>query len=232
MAEKKVSGKTSRSSANNGRRSNLRERQRELTREALLSGAEGAFAAAGYNDVTIDDIAMRAGTSRGTFYLYFTKGQILAELIERAFTKSIGGSSATALLPDFRSAEPYDVESIHRFLQSYVKAWQTNKSLVRAWMEGDAIDPEVQAITKKRISRATELLTKVILDHQTKSGAPADMDAVRDRAFLLDLQLQHFCWYVVVREIDICPEAGIHALAEQWHAVIHGLPADKRARTR
>ena len=53
-------------------RQSLCERQRSLTREALLAGAAEAFAESGYSDVTIDHIAARAGTSRGTFYLYFS----------------------------------------------------------------------------------------------------------------------------------------------------------------
>jgi AcrR family transcriptional regulator len=202
-------------------RVSLRERQRELTRDALLTGASEAFAGGGYNDVTIDDIAKRAGTSRGTFYLYFTKGQILAELIERAFMKSIGGSLRTALLPVIKTAEPYDVESLQRWLQSYVDTWQRHKALVRAWMEGDATDPEVQAITKRRINRAVDLLTEVLVEHHDPVHTAADREALRARAVLLDLQLQYFCWYLVVRDLDVIAQDCIRALALQWHAAIH-----------
>lgn len=204
-------------------RANLRERQREMTREALLEGAKEAFAVAGYSDVTIDDIAQRAGTSRGTFYLYFTKGKILAELIERAFTKSIGGSLRTALLPDIKSAEPFDVDSLHRWIRSYVDTWHKNKPLVRAWMEGDAFDPEIQAITQRRINRAVDLITEVLIAHHDTSQK-VDVEEVRARAVLLDLQLQYFCWYLVVRDIKIDREAGLRTLALQWHAAIHDLP--------
>jgi AcrR family transcriptional regulator len=204
-------------------RANLRERQREMTRELLLEGAQEAFAAAGYNDVTIDDIAQRAGTSRGTFYLYFTKGQILAELIERAFTKSIGGTQRTALFPDIKSAEPFDVDSLYQWIRSYVNTWEKHKPLVRAWMEGDAFDPEIQAITQRRINRAVDLITEVLIEHHDKSRE-FDVEEVRARAVLLDLQLQYFCWYLVVRDIKIDRDAGLRTLALQWHAVIHDLP--------
>ena len=212
---------TPRPSAAKRRRPNIREQQKQLTREVLLAGAAEAFAEAGYNDVTIDDIAMRAGTSRGTFYLYFTKGKILAELIERAFAQSIGGSSRSALLPDISTAAPYDVESLHRWIESYVKTWEKNRDLVRAWMEGDVTDPEVQAITRRRISRAVELLTGVLLEHQRQAGLDTDEETVRARAVLMDLQLQYFCFYFVVRRMDINRQAGIRALAEQWHGAIH-----------
>jgi AcrR family transcriptional regulator len=187
----------------------------------LLAGAAEAFAEAGYKDVTIDDIAVRAGTSRGTFYLYFTKGKILAELIERAFAQSIGGSSRSALLPDISTAAPYDVESLYRWIESYVYTWEKNRDLVRAWMEGDVTDPEVQAITQRRISRAVDLLTGVLLERQRQGGGDADEATVRARAVLMDLQLQYFCFYVVVRQMDISRQAGIRALATQWYSAIH-----------
>src|SRR5688572_26565428 len=56
----------------------LREAQKELARQKLLEAATAAFEADGYVDVTIDDIVRRAGTSRGTFYLYFqSKSEVL-----------------------------------------------------------------------------------------------------------------------------------------------------------
>ncbi|MCZ4519489.1 TetR/AcrR family transcriptional regulator [Rhodococcus ruber] len=202
------------------KRPNIRERQRNLTREALLSGAAEAFAESGYNAVTIEDIALRAGTSRGTFYLYFTKGQILAELILRVFSEEIGGTSETALLPDLKLAEPYDVDSLMKWLREYVETWERNSSLVRAWMEGEVSDPEVQELTKMRVARAVELWSEILLARR-KTRRKADKESARAHAVLLDLQLQYFCFYVVVRRLDTTVEAGLRALAEQWHAVIH-----------
>jgi AcrR family transcriptional regulator len=59
----------------------LRERRKELTRQALQEAALSAFAAHGYVSVSIDEIAQRAGTSRSTFYLHFSgKADILRAL--------------------------------------------------------------------------------------------------------------------------------------------------------
>ena len=202
-------------------RQSLRDRQRTLTREALLAGAAEAFDQSGYNDVTIDHIAELAGTSRGTFYLYFTKGGILAELIETAFVESIGGDSHTALFADLTAAAPYTIETMRDWLRDYVATWQKNRSLVRAWMEGDVTDPEVQAATQKRIERAVQVLTNLLVQEKERVGASVDHEALRARATLMDLQLQYFCFHVVVRGLNVNVDAGVQALAEQWFAAIH-----------
>lgn len=205
----------------NGRRRSIRERQREMTREALLEGAAEAFAEHGYTDLTIDDIASRAGTSRGTFYLYFSKGKVLAELIERAFLAEIGSSSSSGLFADLHEAAPYTVDSLAEWLQRYVAVWQRNKPLVRAWMEGDATDPEVEEMTRSRVRRAISVLTEVLAEQAQLRGQEIDEAILRARAAVMDLELQYFCFIVVVRELEVDPELGLRALAEQWHSAIH-----------
>ena len=202
-------------------RPNLRERQREMTREALLKGAAEAFAEHGYNDVTIDDIASRAGTSRGTFYLHFSKGEILAELIQRAFFASIGSSSASGLFADLHAAAPFTVESISAWLEGYVAVWQRNKLLVRAWMEGDATDAEVEKMTRWRVERAVSVLTEVLTEQQANRENPVAADLLRARATMTDLELQSFCFNVVVRELHIDHSLGLRALAENWRDAIN-----------
>jgi AcrR family transcriptional regulator len=202
-------------------RPSLRERQREMTREALLQGAAEAFAEHGYNDVTIDDIASRAGTSRGTFYLHFSKGEILAELIQRAFFASIGSSSESGLFADLHAARPYTVESVSAWLEGYIAVWQRNKLLVRAWMEGDATDPEVEKMTRWRVERAVSVLSTVLTEQRADDAEPADEELLRARATLMDLLLQSFCFNVVVRGLRVDYELGLRALAEQWVDAIH-----------
>lgn len=210
--------KSNRSRAGQGGagRPSLRDRQREMTREALLKGASEAFSEHGYSDVTIDDIASRAGTSRGTFYLHFTKGQVLAELIQRAFFAELGSSSESGLFADLRAAAPYTVESLSEWLEGYIAVWQRHKLLVRAWMEGDATDPEVEKMTRWRVERAVEVLSDVLSEQRPDDAAPADEKLLRARATLMDLQLQSFCFNVVVRGLRVDYELGLRALAEQW----------------
>lgn len=199
----------------------LRERQRELTREALLAGARGAFEERGYASVTVDDITSRAGTSRGTFYLHFTKATALQELLREAFEfaqVADDGPVPTALA----RADLSDVRAIRAWLRRYVAVWQTHRLLARAWMEGDAIDPELRAMTDRRISRAVDALSARIRDAHRDRGLGVTAEQARARATLMDLELQYFCYHVVGRGLDVPIDAGLDVMAEHWARSLHG----------
>src|SRR4051812_27494618 len=51
----------------------LRERKKAATRERLLASASALFAEHGYDTVTMDDIAERAGVSRATAFNYVAR---------------------------------------------------------------------------------------------------------------------------------------------------------------
>ena len=64
---------------------NLRDRQKQQTRELLLSVALELFETKGYAATTIDDIAVAATTTRATFYLHFaSKADLMKSLIDHA----------------------------------------------------------------------------------------------------------------------------------------------------
>lgn len=64
---------------------NLRQRQKQLTRETLLAEALRLFGDNRYHATTIDEIAAAAGTTRATFYLHFSsKAELMRALIAEA----------------------------------------------------------------------------------------------------------------------------------------------------
>lgn len=64
---------------------NLRQRQKQLTRETLLHEALRLFGDNRYQATTIDEIAAAAGTTRATFYLHFSsKTELMRALIDEA----------------------------------------------------------------------------------------------------------------------------------------------------
>lgn len=189
---------------------NLRDRQRALTRRALLEGAKAAFEERGYGAVTIEDITTRAGASRGTFYLHFTKAEVLRELLQGAF------DPAHTEVASLTKADLGSVAAVRHWLESYVAVWQTSRLLGRAWMEGDATDPDLGTMTDRRIARTVAALAERIMA-QTPAVPLAE---ARARAALMDLQLNYFCYHVVGRGLDVEIPAGLDAMASQWW---HGL---------
>lgn len=206
------------------RSQSLRNRQKELTRQALLDGARSAFEERGYSDVTIDDITARAGASRATFYLHFTKGEVLSELLRDAFGPHLNDNEhAGHALADLNFSSRAGVRT---WIARFVETWRTNRLLGRAWMEGDINDPEIRQRTDIRISRAVEALTEIIMAARRAKGRPAVRKDCRARAALMDLQLQYFCYHVLVRGLDVDLKAGINAMTDQWMAAIYGIESE------
>jgi TetR/AcrR family fatty acid metabolism transcriptional regulator len=62
----------------------LKEVLRQKRTEYILQAAESIFAEKGYHDASMDEIAARAGVSKGTLYQHFpTKDELIFALIDR-----------------------------------------------------------------------------------------------------------------------------------------------------
>jgi AcrR family transcriptional regulator len=199
----------------------LREQQKHTTRRALLNAARSAFEELGYTAVTIDDIASRAGASRGTFYVYFTKASVLKDLLQQSFEGSDAPNPAS-LVDDLLELDLTDLAVLRNWLTAYVHAWRTERLLAKAWMEGDAHDIELQKMTDWRIERATGTLTDIILANHRRAGASISPKKARAHATLMDIQLQYFCHHALGRGHEVDLDAGIEALAENWYTALSG----------
>src|SRR5262249_43128816 len=73
-----------------------RAERQAARREAILSAALDEFAARGFADTRLDDIAARAGVAKGTIYLYFRDKEDLFHELVRAMLSPIVGRLASA----------------------------------------------------------------------------------------------------------------------------------------
>lgn len=86
-----------------------RERERQARREAMLEAAALVFAERGFDNATLDEIALRAEFGKGTLYNYFSsKEELLLAVIDRMyaeFTRTIEESFAVERI----SSVPFEV---------------------------------------------------------------------------------------------------------------------------
>jgi AcrR family transcriptional regulator len=189
-----------------------------------LVAAREAFEDHGYA-ATIEDIASRAGTSRGTFYLYFSKSEALSELVAKALSaRPRDASTRLALSGRAEALRPFTMESVRVWLGDYIYRWEKNRLLGRAWIEGDVRDPDVRAITDARIRRTISELSAIVTEVRTNAGLATGPAESRARAAIMDLQLQYFTYHVLMRGLDVDIEAGIDALAQSWYASVLAAP--------
>jgi AcrR family transcriptional regulator len=70
----------------------LRERKKQLTRQALLTAADRLFAARGYDNVTVAEIADAANISVKTLFTHFASTEDLAFADDAELRDAITGS--------------------------------------------------------------------------------------------------------------------------------------------
>lgn len=85
--------------------SGLRERQKELRRQAIAESAVALFKSQGYGNTTVEQIARQAGVSVPTVFKYFgSKQEIILEMLKEADRRAILDSHELPM-----DGEPVDV---------------------------------------------------------------------------------------------------------------------------
>lgn len=76
----------------------LRDRAREVYRDAILNAAEGVFAQRGIAGTRMSDVARAAGLATGTLYNYFeNRDELMSSLIEQRMDDLLTAVSAVAV---------------------------------------------------------------------------------------------------------------------------------------
>src|ERR1700744_3448307 len=100
----------------------LREQQRAFTRRKLMEAGQKEFAAKGYLDTRVEDIARLAGASRATFYLHFkSKSELMIALAEEMLPFAVGSSrDLDDMLEDHG---PQLRERLRKWLAQWLDVW-------------------------------------------------------------------------------------------------------------
>jgi len=80
-------------------------RRPEISRGEILDAALACFAARGYHETSVDDIAARAGLSKGAIYWHFAgKRELFLALVDRFTEPELAELGLVAEAPDWRAA--------------------------------------------------------------------------------------------------------------------------------
>jgi AcrR family transcriptional regulator len=122
-------------------------------REQILDAANALFAARGYDEVSVEDIASAAGVARGLVHHYFGgRKEVYIALLER-----LGAVREEQLPPPVgRSARARVADSVSRWLD-----WtEANRTIWLATIAHgeDIADPDVRRVVAELVRRAVALL--------------------------------------------------------------------------
>ena len=119
----------------------LRMQGEDTVRRLLQAGRE-AFADQGYAAARIDDVVALAGTSHGTFYLYFRDKEDLLHRLAIECGDDLESLTAELVALD----RPAGRDELITWVTAFVRAYERHSSVVRVWLERRDLDPLMQAL--------------------------------------------------------------------------------------
>lgn len=156
---------------------NRKEEQRISSTESILNSAIGLFVRNGYRATTIDQIAARAGLTKGAIYFYFkTKEAILLTLLEQA-KKYVADPVDDLIDNEGMTADSQLVRFIHN--QSMLGLTRPNHVLLLILVSiefagtGGEIEAKVQAIYKSMYDRVGKMIARGQKDGTFRNDAEA-----------------------------------------------------------
>lgn len=142
----------------------------------ILSAAINTFAEYGYYGATMDEIASRAGVTKGALYWHYAnKRDLFLAVFQYAFVE------IDIITEDILRGEGSVWDRLEAGVSAYLEYYQNNPdliSLLRTMVfEGkDADDADLIALIKEAYSRNLELLEEVIKEGIAKGEFRSDLD--------------------------------------------------------
>jgi len=141
-------------------------------REALLEAAAEVFAERGFRDASVDEVAMRAGYSKGAVYWHFAgKDDLLFALLE----ERVDGPyrEMIELLESAPPEQDMGPEASRRFVE-LLRSERELLLLNNEYWSQAVRDPELRARYAKRQAKLRSALGKALLTRVKHLGGPED----------------------------------------------------------
>jgi AcrR family transcriptional regulator len=192
----------------------LREQQRAFTRSRLMAAAKQVFAARGYPDATVDDIAREAGASRATFYLHFkSKSELAVALYEEGLPYAVSRYRALdALLVE---NGPRLREQLYAWLSEWLDVWIDGAAASHALLQAGMLEPDVEA-------EALHLSETFIdsLEGYLAGMAKRERKAAREQALILEIMTQRIFSLASRARLPLDGPGLLEILTRMWHEVL------------
>jgi AcrR family transcriptional regulator len=194
------------------RRRELRAQGRKTMRKLSDAGMR-VFAERGYHQCRVDDIVRAARTSHGTFYLYFANKEDLLRSLAVECAQEIE-QLARAVGPIDSGPEGY--EALRTFLDAFLTTYRRYGVVIRAWMEDQVSDREVDRLGVAAFTHIAEALAASL----ASSGERADPATV---AALMAL-LERFSYAIASRDLGLDDTVMLDTLTRLIHRGFFGAP--------
>ena len=179
----------------------------------LLDAAVAVFAANGYHAARVDDIVKKAGTSHGTFYLYFANKEDLF----RALTEDVASQMiqlADSL--DHLEPGPEGRAALRQWLSLFADLYDRYRPVVRAWTEIETDGTRLGRVGDRMFRDLGASLAARIRD---SSARDIDPDVA---SLALLAMVERFNYYVVSGQVTVEDDEALDLLASVLHDALFG----------
>ncbi|MGE3474811.1 MAG: TetR family transcriptional regulator [Rhodospirillaceae bacterium] len=151
-----------------------RTRRPEARPDEILDAALAAFSELGFAGARIDDVAARAGLSKGALYLYFeSKEALLKALVRRLADRVVGAAESLV------AADGADAEKTLRSLLTFMALQLSNprvSAAPRIVIAEAQRFPEIASFYRSAVIDRAERLLATLIDRGVAQGTFRDID--------------------------------------------------------
>jgi AcrR family transcriptional regulator len=183
----------------------------------LFDAGMRVFAERGYHAARVDDIVRAARTSHGTFYLYFANKEDLLRAL------AIDCAEDLARLADRIgpvSTDEQGFRELRAFLADFLTTYRRYGPVIRAWMEDQVADPEIDRLGIKAFTAIGARLGQ----RMREVGAVSADDEPAAVGALMAM-LERSSYALASRRVVIDDDTVLDTLAHIIHRGFFGAPA-------
>jgi AcrR family transcriptional regulator len=143
---------------------------RTRTRDALMRAGRDVFVQRGYHGTRVDDVAMAAGTSHGTFYRYFDSTDQLADILVAQAMQRLSTAFSEIPRPPTTAAG-----ATKAWLRRYNAAHVDEAALLRVWVDAAMQVASARADSAAAIDRGRRSMARYL---EPRGFGDVEIDAV------------------------------------------------------
>jgi AcrR family transcriptional regulator len=197
-------------------------RKGERREVEILDATERLLATIPFTQLTMDDIAKEAGSSRSSLYFYFaSKEQVLTALHQRTYAEM-----ARTMDPIVDESAPL-AEAMRQALDRVRDNWRAHRDALRTFHETAMVSPEFEVEWRQRLEQHVTALTAIIERERSAGRAapsPPTAPAIASSWFWM---LEQQCYLLFRGEHDERDEVElVDTLDVLWQRMIGATPPD------
>lgn len=212
------------------KRQRKHQRRPDARPDEILDAALAVFSERGFSAARMDDVAARAGLSKGAIYLYFESKEAVFEAIVRRFAAGVAAAAAARVLGIVQTDPEQAVRHLLRHLLTILADPQTSAAPRLVIAEAPRF-PAIAALYRREVIRQGERAIDVLLAAGVAKGVFRPVDGPALLRVLIGPVLAHMMLTLVFVDEETPPPdpaATADALADLLLNGLKARPGDAR----